>query len=372
MACGRKWRVAAQRDPFLDGLRAVSVLRVISLHLMQRVQHPLLAVYSFVMPGMPLMFFVSGALAAASLGREGAEVRRRFWTERARRLLIPFWTFAAVVIATCAIGYFVVPDELHAFDWANVWRWVLPLAGPQASAAFDRLDWHLWFLASLILMMAAAPLFVKWHKRAPFVGAGVFFATGATLELAHVNAPEVVRNTLLFGSAFLLGFGFADGRIQRWSRAWLFGAFVALGSCALWFHHLRAPGTPLHTVLLALVVLGLAFVMLWLVLRPAATRLFSHTRVAGVVKRINSRAYTLYLWGPIANEIAWACFTPRGALGYLGNFALSLATLWLLVQIFGRAEDFAARRKPKTKATPVATPKALVADTAPIETRRAA
>ena len=38
--------------------------------------------------------------------------------------------------------------------------WVLPLAGPQASAAFDRLDWHLWFLASLILMMAAAPWLV--------------------------------------------------------------------------------------------------------------------------------------------------------------------------------------------------------------------
>jgi peptidoglycan/LPS O-acetylase OafA/YrhL len=364
--------VAAKRDPFLDGLRAVSVLRVISLHLMQRVEHPLLAVFSFLMPGMPLMFFVSGALAAASLGREGKDVRRRFWSERARRLLIPFWTFAAVVIATCAIGYAFVPDTRHAFDWTNLWRWVLPLAGPQASAAFDRLDWHLWFLSSLILMLAAAPLLLKVHQRVPFAGAAVFFAAGAGLELAQVGAPDVVRNTLLFGSAFLCGFGFADGRIQRWSRAVLFGAFVVLASFAVWFHHVRAPGTMLHAVLLALVVLGLGFVALWLVFRAPATRLFANTRVASFVKRINGRAYTLYLWGPIANEIAWACFTPRGALGYFANFALSLATLWLCVQIFGRAEDFAARRKPKPQPAPVAMPTAAVVEATPFAERRAA
>src|SRR5262245_39613994 len=110
------------------------------------------------MPGMPLMFFVSGTLAASGLAGADRAQRARVWGGRGRRRLVPFWAFGAAVLGVCAAGALLIPDDpAHAFPLRTLAFWVLPLAGPQASAAFDELDWHLWFLSSLILLLASAP-----------------------------------------------------------------------------------------------------------------------------------------------------------------------------------------------------------------------
>ena len=114
--------MAGARDPFLDGLRAVSVVRVILLHLLQRVEHPFSANFSYFMPGMPLMFFVSGALAAKSLARDDVATRLRFWRERARRLFPPFWAFGLVVLGVCAAGAIRWQDPAHASAFLEALR----------------------------------------------------------------------------------------------------------------------------------------------------------------------------------------------------------------------------------------------------------
>lgn len=332
------------RDPFLDGLRSVSVVRVILLHLLQRVELPFLATFSFFMPGMPLLFFVSGALTAVSLGKTGADARRRFWKERARRLLVPFWAFGIAILAACAVTAAIVPDAQHAFPWSSLWRWVVPLAGPQASPAFDKLDWHMWFMSSLLMMLACAPWTLALHRRWAFSGAAVFFAAGAALEVAAVPVPDVVRNTLLFGAAFQLGYGYADGRLRRMSRFVLGSIAAVLGASAFAFYFARAPGAMLHAVPLALVVLGLAFVALWMLVRPLSTRLFEHPRATGAIKAINARAFTIYLWGPVSNDLAFHLLEPATAAGYAGYFTVSLLLLAGFVRLFGPVEDWAARR----------------------------
>lgn len=333
-----------KRDSFINGLRAISVLRVISLHLLQRVDHPLLVYFSFLMPGMPLLFFVSGALAAASLNRDGADVRARFWRSRARRLLFPFWAFAIGVVGACLVGQFLWNDAEHRLPLDSAWRWIVPLAGPRASAAYDRLGWHLWFLSSLILMLASAPWTLALHRRAPWSGAGAFFAFGAVIEFFALPVPDVVRNTLLFGAAFQLGYGFADGRILRARASTLFAAAFCLAAFALAFYARRAPGAMLHAVPLALVAFGLAFVALWLAARASATRAFEREAPQRFIRAINLRAYTLYLWGPVANEIAWHVVRPTNGIAYVLDFALSIALLLAFVRVLGPIEDWAARR----------------------------
>lgn len=336
------------RDPFLDGLRAVSVVRVILLHLLQHVDHAFVATFSYFMPGMPLMFFVSGALAAASLGDGEPATRRRFWSERARRLLVPFWAFAAVILAVCAIGALANDDPAYAFPFDTLWRWALPLAGPQASAAFDELDWHLWFLSSVILMLASAPWTLRLHRRLPGAGALVFLALGATIEIADTSVPGVVLNTLLFGGAFQLGYFYADGSLARAPRALLLALAGALIVTALLFQAARAPNEMVHAEPLALVTLGLGFVALWMCASRIATRVFESDLCRAWIRPINQRAYTIYLWGPIGNDLANRIVRPRSGTEYALEFALSLALLAIAVRLFGRVEDWAARRKPAT------------------------
>jgi peptidoglycan/LPS O-acetylase OafA/YrhL len=340
--------VSSKRDPFIDGLRSVSVLRVIVLHLLQRAEHPFVVLFSFAMPGMPLLFFVSGALAAKSLQRGGPEVRYRFWIARARRLLLPFWAFAAVVVTTCLVGQLLWSDAEHEFPLDRAWRWVLPLAGPQASPAYERLNWHLWFLSSLVLLLASAPWTVALHRRAPWVGACALFAAGALIESLAVPAPDVVRNTLLYGAVFQLGYGFADGRILRARTSTLIAAAVCLAAFALAFYAQRSPGAMLHATRLSVVTLGLAFVAVWLALRSHATRTFEKARPQRWIAAINRRAYTIYLWGPVANEIAWRAIQPASVGAYSLDFAIALVLLALLVRVMGPIEDWAARRGPKT------------------------
>jgi peptidoglycan/LPS O-acetylase OafA/YrhL len=341
--------VPRARDPFLDGLRSISVVRVILLHLLQRVEHPFVAAFSFVMPGMPLMFFVSGALASSSLSSNDASTRVRFWRERAKRLLLPFWIFGAIVLCVCAVGAIAWPDEEHAFPFASLWRWVIPLAGPQASAAYIKLNWHLWFLSSLILLLATAPWTLALHRRFPCAGAIAFFAAGAAIELARVDVPDVVRNTLLFGAAFQLGYAYMDGRVQRMSRPVLLAIAAALAAFSLVFYFRSSPGAMLHAVPLALVLLGLAFVALWLFVRAPATRIFEHERARGWIRAINARAYTIYLWGPVANDVAGRVVQPSSGAGYLLDFALALGLLAAIVRVLGPVEDWAMRlgRKPE-------------------------
>jgi peptidoglycan/LPS O-acetylase OafA/YrhL len=337
--------VPPKRDSFIDGLRALSVARVIGLHLLQRAEHPFIVVFSFFMPGMPLLFFVSGTLAAHSLSREGDGVRKRFWISRGRRLMLPFWAFSAVIVSTCLVGRWLWNDAAHQFSLSMAWRWVVPLAGPQTSPAYDKLDWHLWFLSTLMLMLGTAPWTLALHKRVPWLGAAVLFTAGAMIEFLAIPVPDVVRNALLFGAVFQLGYGFADGRVQTLRPGTLFGAAFCLAAFALAFYAQRSWGQMLHAVPLATVCLGLAFVAAWLACRPTAKRAFENGRVKPWIGAINRRAYTIYLWGPVANDIAWRAVQPKTGGAYALDFAIALSLLFVFVRILGPIEDWAARRE---------------------------
>ena len=339
------------RDPFIDGVRSVAIVRVLLLHLFMWIEMSWIGTFSYFMPGMPLVFFISGALASQSLRSNGWAERRRFWWDRARRIFLPFWAFAALAVATCVIADLAIDDHAYDYAWERAWAWVVPLAGPRASAGLDRLVWHLWFMSSLILMLGSAPLTVALHRRWPWSGAIAFASIAVLLAVLRIETFNVLHNALLFGAAFQLGYGYSDDRLKRVHPGWLLAAGGALFAFALGWHLSSARGSMVHTIPLAHVSLGLAFVAFWLALRGPASRLFELPWFVELRRRVNPRAYTIFLWGPIANEIAWRCVGTLESGKLAAYIALSLVLLYGAIRAFGPIEDLAARRA--RKLTPV-------------------
>src|SRR5687767_1251794 len=90
-AAGATSPARAARDPALDLLRGVALVRVV-------LWHTFAMSWMTVFAAIPLMFFVAGSLLAAS-GEQRSHLAT-VW-RRCRRLLIPLWAYAAVVgIAT--------------------------------------------------------------------------------------------------------------------------------------------------------------------------------------------------------------------------------------------------------------------------------
>lgn len=332
------------RDAFLDGLRCVSILRVVLLHLVQRVEAPWVVPLSYAMPSMALVFFVSGALAARSLGANGGSERRALWRGRARRLLMPFWVYAAVVGGGALALELAVDHPWYAVPRAKLVGWALPLVVPAMSPALARLVWHLWFLAVFLVMLGTAPWTLAAHRRWPWCGAIALGSASLLVAASGVALPETVLHTLSFGAAFLLGYGYDDGRWRRASPRLLAACAIALGALAVAWHLARAPGTMVHTVEIAHLGLGLAFVLLWLALRAPATRVFELPACRRFTTAFNARSYSLYLWGPFANEIAWRALERLPSVRLLLYAPLALLLLYAIVRVVGRVEDLAARR----------------------------
>lgn len=337
------------RDSFLDGLRTLAIVRVVLLHLCLRAEFPAAAALSFAFPGMALLFFVSGAAAAWSLEPGTRERRERFWLSRGRRLLVPYWAYGLAVVGLAFALELRNADPHYHLRPASLSNWVLPLAVPHLSPALDRLAGHLWFLAALLFLLASAPLGLAWHRRRPYAGALALAALGVLLEVLvgldpGLPVPGLLRHALLFGAAFQLGFGWADGSLARVERGTWLWAVLLCALFAISVHQRSAPGSALQAVPLAHVALGLALIAACLGLRGVLERLFA-TRVFTRLRTfVRPRAYTLFLWGPAANELAWRLCQRAGWSSFALYALFALALLASFGLALGPLEAWAARR----------------------------
>ena len=118
------------RDRFLDMLRAIAIVRVVIVHMSgatETLGWPLLA---YVVPGMPLVFFVSGSLAHASLDprRESHRSDASFRRDRLRRLLVPYWAFIATIVLIGVAWDLASEWADDSVRWSMVARSIVPLA----------------------------------------------------------------------------------------------------------------------------------------------------------------------------------------------------------------------------------------------------
>src|SRR5918912_513496 len=84
---------ATRRDPALDLLRGVALVRVVLWHTFAKT-------WMTVFAAIPLMFFVAGTLLAASGERRR---QRDVVGRRMRRLLLPLWAYGLVVAVATAV-----------------------------------------------------------------------------------------------------------------------------------------------------------------------------------------------------------------------------------------------------------------------------
>lgn len=296
-----------KRDPYLDYLRGIAIVWVVVVHVLYLKQ--------FVPPGsagetvkalvlfeMPLFFFVSGAGLYHSHRRQ-PEIRP-FLLRRAWRLLWPY-ALLAVVCAylfyrrEMAAGRPLTPEQV--LSWLALRPWPVEPVYVGAYTWFVRV-----MLAVTVAHVGLVRLFDSDRWRAPTgvclaAGVAAFTPIGKPLAEFHaVPLGQLPQYAVFYGAFVYLGYYYASGRLAR-RPAWLavaalaaFGLLAALARAGLVSGDAQYNKFPPNA---GYALLGLGWLAVWLLARPAITGLAAGLRPFGAALRFFGRhSYPVYLW----------------------------------------------------------------------------
>nr|WP_308290088.1 acyltransferase [Streptomyces cylindrosporus] len=347
-----------RRNLYLDFLRAVALVRVVTYHTFDW------AWLTLAFPAMGVMFALAGSLMAGSLDR-GDRSAAAVVRARMRRLLPPVWLFGlAVVIAMLMTGW--RPDEnggSKAAAWARMALWVVPVGEPP----YADTDWAwqivapLWYIRAYLLFVILSPLLLRAFRRAPWPAVASFLLLAAVAQSELLPLPgrvaEPFTDLATFGACWLLGFAHRDGLVRRLPTARVATAALTLmvmgGAFAL--THRTEEGYDLGAIPLGQALWSFGFVLLLLRLGPTGDRWVRRYRpVHATVVLLNSRAVTVYLWHEVALVLGVLLIDQMWRVPALEN-TLPLGATWFLyllvwplialaVVMAGWCEDRAARR----------------------------
>ncbi|MCD9625205.1 serine hydrolase [Rhabdothermincola salaria] len=318
------------RDRLLDVVRSIAVVRVVLWHTWSW------AWLSWI-PAMPAMFFGSGALLEASLEKRGwwATVRRR-----TRRLLVPFWVYAAACWALMlAVGW--RPDPADAVGW------FVPLVDPVGSDATPGLWITLWYVRAYLWFVLAAGV-LSWLLRR--IGPAVIaLAAAGTFALwrwqeSGAEVPLELGDAVTYAAFVLAGMWYwQGGRLSRPASAVLAG--LAAVAALWWWQRLGPVDGVVNRSYPLMVLAGTAGIGLVLLFRAQLAGVSGLTGRA--VDLIGRRALTIYLWqgfGLVAAEWLVEPLEVPAALGAVLAIAVVAAVIVAAVIIVGPIEDLAAGR----------------------------
>lgn len=348
---------APARDRYIDSLRVVALVRVVTYHTFGWVWLPIL------FPSMGVMFALAGSLVAASLDRRPGghwQVLRK----RMTRLLPPLWAFGLVVVPVMLVAGWTV-SETHGDEltWRTLVFWVLPLSTPPGSDLGS--DWvlPLWYLTTYLWLLALSPamlwLFRHWPARTLAVPLLLVVAYSVGLVPLFGRAGDVTLDLAMFAACWMLGFAHHDGMIRRLPlrRVLTFAALAMALGLAWAVRYPTADGTiNIDDIPFADAFYSLGAVLVLLRLYPDFSWLARHRVLDGIVAVVNARAMTVYLWGNLAIAMSLELCDRVGVLSDLAGEGLRSMTVaylgaWLLigvaVLIVGWVEDVAARRRPR-------------------------
>ncbi|MFB9319902.1 acyltransferase family protein [Cryptosporangium minutisporangium] len=341
------------RDRYLDTLRAVAIIRVVTYHAFGFAWFPWF-------PAMGIMFALAGTLMVRSIDKSPLQaVKNRY-----RRLLPVVWAFGAIWIPLMiwhdgAPSYWVDADGDPIPVWQLVF-WLLPVSDPPGSEWGETAWGVLWYLKTYLWFVALSPLLLKAFRKAPWVVFAVPFALLVLAEFGILPLEDwwgsALNDVLVYLGCWLIGFAHAEGIIKRLPLPALFaiGGAVALAGIA-W---LAGPGNAQaleegqqtwfvenSSLTLALYSFGVVFILMRYSSRMEWLQ--RHRVIDRIITIFNSRAVTIYLWHNAALALALG-FTDRiGLYPWYVWFPLAWALIGVAVLLFGWIEDVAARRKPE-------------------------
>nr|WP_255505655.1 acyltransferase [Mycetocola sp. JXN-3] len=291
------------RDRSIDLVRAVLLIVVVGLHsimagvgvgpggivLENALDHqPGFAPASWIVQVMPL-FFVLGGFSSFT---QWTRMRGRghspadYIITRLHRLLLPALAVVATVAAALLLMTLLgVPSDLIA------------------TAGF-RISQPLWFLGVYVLCSALVPFLVGAHERFPILTLVVLGVAALSVDLLRagtgISGIGFVNLLFVWLAVQQLGFWLADGRFDAWStrvRA-LIGGFALV---ALFLLSVPGPYSPdmyenLNPPTICLILLGIAQLMLFTLLRNRLRAVAERPRIGALVNRVGARSMTIYLW----------------------------------------------------------------------------
>lgn len=342
-----------ERDRYIDVLRVLALGRVVLYHLVGW------AWLTVLFPSMGVMFALAGSLTAASLDREkrhyGFVLRRRL-----RRLLPPFWAFGAVLIALMFyLGW--KPDAAGngGPDWGAMAYWILPIAQPAGSTAAASWTVPLWYITTYLWLVLLSPAllwsFRRWPLKTLATPLLVMACVVSSVLVFTDRFGDVALNVATYAGCWLLGFAHHDKKIRALPLWLVLVVGGLLASAGLgWAVAYPNPETGMNVtdIPMASTLYSLGVVLILLRLYVTLSWLAKIRWLDGLVRAVNRRAMTIYLWGNLGIDVGvWilhqrlAVNLPEGGvLAVLLDLTATWVVIWVFVFAFGWVEDFAARR----------------------------
>jgi len=342
---------SAGRDRGLDLLRATALVRVVLWHATGAAVVTLLA-------AMPVMFFVSGSLFAASAGRRGAW---RTVRDRLRRIGPSLWAFAAVAWLLMALA---ARATGAALDWSHLAGWLVPVTDPVGSTwEGGWLSSPLWYLRTLLWILLLAPVLGWLVRKAPVLLLAVGVVAVVALEWVDRGlawqasfAPRLVwqvGDVVLFGLFFAFGMWARTAPPERrpGARTWAFAAAGAAAVSVVVWVVLPPPGGVVNDSHVVHLVVGATLLFAVLAAEGPIGWLAERPWVRPGVDLLGRRSLTIYLWHTAAIAAAlWllgVVGVPVDGVGGPAYAVLIVGGTAVLVLATGWIEDLAARRPPR-------------------------
>ena len=220
----------------------------------------------------------------------------------------------------------------------------------------------LWYLRALLWMIIASPVLLWAVRRAPArtllaLATGVFLIDLAARHprwpLQTTRTPWIVGDFFLYAFFLCLGFLHRDGVLAKCNRTWwTLIAFASAIAGAAWVITQPVPERVVNDSHPAHLFIGFAWLAVFMAVAPLIERLASASFVGDVIRTINSRSLTIYLWHSTAiilgYHLLWNVETPlpRG-LFTASVVGLMFAGTAAFVALFGWCEDLAGHRTPR-------------------------
>lgn len=308
------------RDPYVDLLRAFSLLVVVAWHWVFTVlvwrpdgphaSNPIgttsgLWLATWVLQVMPLFFMIGGFVHSGAWASKRGYAR--FLRARLGRLFGP----AAVAIAVVTTLGFVADQVTGGIAWMP--RAVVLILSP------------LWFLAVYAVLVVLTPVAAWAHRRYGELALIVLAGSSVLLDIARLRhgwAPASVLSWfVVWGFCHQVGFSYerilAAPRRFAWALV-LSGGFALVGLTNMGAYPrsmVGVPGEPISNVgpptacIVALCVLQVGLVVL---LRERALAVANRPLAARVVGWVSANSMPLYLWHGLGMAIAYSAVVVGG------------------------------------------------------------
>ena len=295
---------------------------------------------------MPLIFMISGA--AVFLGERSNVNYFDFLARRAVRILVPYLAYALVAAAIMiALRYREAPLE-------TLLAWLNPVNGGAGRSA-PMLNWHLWFVAPFLVVMAAMPFLgpLAARARAPLWSQAI----GATLLALAADMLDETRlgfvQTIVF-YALWTGFGYALARNYARYKLLDYALMLALSAAALAALFMAFPGQftfnmqtnkfPPNAIFFLFCCAWVAFFLI--VTRAIPERFLEGAANSPILRPFISSGYSIYMWQGVGY---WGAAQVGREFG-LDKFAVWPLAIALSVLLGVIASPLERIRLPKAKA----------------------